>query len=245
MATKLLYLEAFDIVSCEAQVVSVDKAEDGRDVVILDQTCFYPRGGGQDWDTGTVKAEGGSFSVEEVRLDEHGVVHHIGNLEGKLSVGQSVQCEVNKSTRQLNTKLHSAGHLVDMAMQDLQPEWIPARGAHYPHMSFVEYQVPQEAQVNEEFKAIVQARVSELSKSAYDNQLLFMSKDEMTKYCRHVPDNLPSNKPSRIVLYSDDFGIPCGGTHVKKAQDVGDITITKIKIKKGLAKVSYAVDGIN
>lgn len=84
-----------------------------------------------------------------------------------------------------------------------------------------------------------------LSISDYENQLQFMSKGEMAKYCRHVPHNLPANKPSRIVLYADDFGIPCGGTHVKNVREIGDITIAKAKIKKGLAKVSYAVAGIN
>ncbi|HKU18633.1 MAG TPA: hypothetical protein VJP80_05135 [Candidatus Saccharimonadales bacterium] len=38
---------------------------------------------------------------------------------------------------------------------------------------------------------------------------------------------------------------PCGGTHIQDVRDVGVITITKVKTKKGLTKVSYAVEGIN
>ncbi|MEK7059614.1 MAG: alanine--tRNA ligase-related protein [Patescibacteria group bacterium] len=246
MATKLLYIEDFDIVSCEAKVLGVSKTEDERTDIILDQTCFYPRGGGQDWDTGSISSDNGNFSVEEVRLDHEGVVHHIGSFgDGEFGIGEPANCEVDIKTRETNTRLHSAGHLLDMAVQELASDWIPGRGAHYPHMSFVEYEVPSGTETDEALKERLQQKVSELTQSDYQNKLLFMSKDEMAKYCRHVPDNLPSNKPLRIVLYADDFGIPCGGTHVKSTQEVGQINITKVKIKKGLAKVSYAVAGIN
>jgi Ser-tRNA(Ala) deacylase AlaX len=246
MATKLVYLEDFDVVSGEATVVGTEQTEDGRTSVILDQTCFYPRGGGQDWDTGIIKSPSGSFMVHEVRLDEQGTVQHIGSFtKGKFVVNETVQCQVHEATRHINTRLHSAGHLIDMAMSVLKPDWLPVRGAHYPHMSFVEYQVAPEEQINETFVEQVQSAVKKLTQSSYQNQLRFMSKDEMAKYCRHVPENLPANKPSRIVLYADNFGIPCGGTHVKNVQEIDNISVTKAKIKKGLAKISYAVSGIN
>lgn len=246
MTTKLVYLEDFDVVSGEAAVTSIEKTEDDRMAVVLDQTCFYPRGGGQDWDTGTIEGPNGNFAVVEVRLNEQGVVHHVGSFtDGGFAVGATVQCQVNEANRQINTRLHSAGHLIDMAMSVLKPEWIAARGGHYPHMSFVEYQVLEGEKIDEAFTSQLQAAVTRLAGSSYRNQLCFMSKDEMTKYCRHMPSNIPSNKPARIVLYADNFGIPCGGTHVKSAQEVGTVTITKAKIKKGLAKVSYAVSGIN
>lgn len=245
MPTKLLYLEDFDIVSGQAKIVKLEQVEDGRIAVILDQTCFYPRGGGQDWDQGVIKGLNGGLTVEEVRLDEKGVVHHIGAKQGALSEGNTVSCQVDPETRQLNTKLHSAGHLIDMALSEFKPDWIAVRGAHYPHMSFVEYKLPEGAILNDNFIPDLQEKLNMLSKNDYENKLLFVPKDELAKYCRHVSDNIPDNKPTRVVLYSQDFGIPCGGTHIKRVKDIGEITITKAKIKKGLAKVSYAVAGIN
>lgn len=242
MATKLLYLEDFDVVSCEATIVDIQKTEDERTDVILDQTCFYPRGGGQDWDTGTI----GDFVVEEVRLDPDGVVHHIGSGEYNIYVIKSpVQCKVDAERRDANTRLHSAGHVLDMAMQTIKTDWVPGRGAHYPHMSFVEYDVPADAMTDEDFRAALEAKVNQVAQSAYQNQVKFVSKGELSQYCKHVPENIPTNKPTRVVLYADDFGIPCGGTHVKQLKDIGTIRITKLKIKKQVAKVSYAVDGIN
>lgn len=247
MATKLLYLEEFDVVACESVVEHVSKTEDGRDEVVLDQTCFYPRGGGQDWDNGFISTDDDIFDVEEVRLDEQGAVHHIGsNKNGELHAGDKVTCKANPERRDDNTRLHSAGHIIDMATSTLAPDWTPGRGAHYPHMSFVEYEVPEGGTVvDEAFHAAVQAKVDELLKSRYQNKIMFIDTSEMSQYCKHVPDNIPTNKPARIVLYADDFGIPCGGTHVDRVSDIGAVTVTKIKVKKGLAKVSYAVAGVN
>jgi Ser-tRNA(Ala) deacylase AlaX len=238
MATKLVYLEGFDVVDCEAKVLDVQVNEDGRRDVVLDQTCFYPRGGGQDGDTGTI----GGFAVGEVRLDEAGVVHHLG--KGTIAVGEQVKCRVDTERRAINTRLHSAGHLLDMAMTKIRPDWTPGRGAHYPHMSFVEYDAPAETVIDEAFKTELQDTINLLSKSDYHNQIKFVDKDGLAQYCRHIPDNIPTNKPSRIVLYADDFGIPCGGTHAKQVKDIGNVDITKIKVKKGIAKVSYAVKGV-
>ncbi len=246
MATNLLYLDDFDIISNEATVIDIEKTEDGRTAVMLDQTCFYPRGGGQDWDTGTIEGPAGSFTVEEVRLDEQGNVKHIGSFrQGEFALGDTVDCRVDEAIRQINTKLHSAGHLIDMAMTELQPDWTPGRGAHYPHMSFVEYSVPEGTIIQEGFSEQLQNKLVALQQTPTDNQIRFMPKEEMARYCRHVPDNIPTNKPARIVIYADTFGSPCGGTHVRRLADIGTVGITKIKVKKGLAKVSYAVAGIN
>lgn len=240
MATKRLYLDDFDVTSCTATVIKIHETDDGRWAVILDQTCFYPRGGGQDWDTGTIIQDSQQFDVEEVRLDDAGEVHHIGN--GTLDVGTEVTCQVDDTRRDINTRLHSAGHVIDMATSTIQPNWIPGRGAHYPHMSFVEYE--DETHDPDAVKTAIQQKVDELLDQNIINTLQYVNRDELEKLCRHVPDNIPTNKPTRVVLYGD-FGVPCGGTHVRKLSDIGKLEVTKVKTKKGLTKVSYRIEGIN
>jgi Ser-tRNA(Ala) deacylase AlaX len=245
MATRLLYLEKFDVISGDAAVAIAVHAEDGRTDVQLDATCFYPRGGGQDWDTGTISVGSATFVVEEVRLDENGVAHHFGRYEsGNFTPGEKVHCQVDEARRRTNTRLHSAGHLVDMTVDALKLPWTPGRGAHFPHMSFVEYEAPG-TEATDEVKQQIQTKLDEFSRSTYENKIMFLPIGEMGNYCRHIPPNIPTNKPSRVVLYADDFGIPCGGTHVRRVADIGKITITKLKAKNGLIKVSYAVEGIN
>lgn len=251
-ATKLLYLQDFDVVSCRATVVAVAQlaggsGDDNRLVVMLDATCFYPRGGGQDWDTGVISDEhGASFVVEETRLDDNSVVHHVGHFLGAaFAVGATVQCLVDKDRRSINTRLHSAGHLVDFAVDAANVQLLPVRGAHYPHMSFVEYGGELESEACADLQQRLQTTINDVIHAGSENTIRFMPVTEMSTFCRHVPENIPKNKPARVVIYNGNFGVPCGGTHVKNSSDIGVVSITKIKSKKGLTKISYSVAGIN
>jgi len=248
MATELMYLQDFEVVTCDAVVEAVQVAEDGSIDIRLDQTCFYPRGGGQDWDTGTIKSSDGSavFEVREVRLDENGTVHHIGAyVSGEYRMGDKVTCAVDSGRRGINTRLHSAGHVVDLAVDRLGLGWTPGKGAHYPHMSFVEYDGQVEPEQAEEIRQKIETIANEVVAKGSQNQIRFMPVSEMHTVCRHVPPNIPTNKPARVVIYDGTFGVPCGGTHVRNTQVIGHVTITKFKTRKGLTKVSYAVADIN
>lgn len=244
--THLDYMHDFDVVSGDASVVSISESDDGRSDIVLDKTCFYARGGGQDWDTGVMTAAGTKFLVDEVRIDESGDVHHFGLFDGPaFEVGSTVACAVDVERRSLNTRLHSAAHVLDMAVDTLGLPWVPGKGAHYPHMSNVEY-------ASDFTTEDANAKLSEIEDLSNRfvaeggvNVIQFMPVEEMHTVCRHVPDNLPTNKPARVVIYLGEFGVPCGGTHVKNINDVGPIRIAKIKAKKGIVKVSYAVEGQN
>ena len=68
----------------------------------------------------------------------------------------------------------------------------------------------------------------------------FMSREEMERRLPYVPDYLPPDRPARVVFIGDD-GIPCGGTHVKSAAEIGGLTIRKMKVSGGALRVSYQV----
>lgn len=242
--TELLYMNGFNIETCEASVLEVQSTEDGRIDIVLDQTCFYARGGGQDWDMGEIQSSKGKLAVEEVRLDENGSVHHIGILEGEIVSGDSAECQVDHERRQVNTRLHSAGHVIDMAIDALSLDWVATKGQHYPHLSAIEYEGTWNPEQVEELRSNIEQQARAFVEAGSTNHVKFMTPDEMKAICKHVPENLPTNKPSRIVLYND-FGIPCGGTHVADIHEVGIITISKIKQKKGVIRVNYEVEGIN
>lgn len=244
--TELLYLANFDVEDCESKIMSVDMLDNGQIDIVLDKTCFYPRGGGQDWDKGTLTNETMSFNVDEVRLDEDGDVHHIGiPRSGVFSAGDSVSGKVNPERRTINTRLHSAGHIIDMAVDSLGLDWIATKGQHYPELSAVEYRGTWEPERSEDLKSSIENKANEFISRGTENTLKFMPVDEMHTVCRHVPENIPKNKPGRVVIYGDDFGIPCGGTHVKNLEQIGSITVPKLKEKKGVIRVNYSVEGIN
>ncbi|HXE09968.1 MAG TPA: alanine--tRNA ligase-related protein [Verrucomicrobiae bacterium] len=244
--TELLFMQDFDVESCDAVVKAVTATQDGRMDIELDQTCFYPRGGGQDWDTGTIAADGANFAVEEVRLDENSIVHHIGSFtNGELKAGDSVKGEVDHERRTVNTRLHSAGHVIDMAIDSLGLDWVATKGQHYQHLCAVEYSGTWQPEQAEELKQKIEEAANGFIAKGTDNSLKFMPVDEMHTVVRHVPDNIPKNKPGRVVMYGEDFGIPCGGTHVQNLSQIGTVHIPKLKEKKDVIRVSYTVEGIN
>jgi Ser-tRNA(Ala) deacylase AlaX len=240
--TELLYLNDFNVTECETEVTGV-REEDGRLVVTLAATCFHPRGGGEDWDTGTITAADVEMTVEEVRLDEDGEVRHIGSIKaGQLRQGDRVRGRVDSDRRRLNTRLHSGGHLVDMAVSRLELPWTPLRGAHYPHMSFVEYDGPFEPDQAADIRRDLERELAALVAAGGANTMKFVAADELSTYCRHVPPNLPRHGRLRVVIYAGEFGVPCGGTHVADIAEVGPVAIKRIKRKDGPIRVSYTVE---
>ncbi len=237
--TKLLYLEDMQQLESSAYIESVEEKE-GRAIVYLDQTVFYPQGGGQPYDTGTITTQDTKFVVEEVRFVD-GQVLHIGYFEGRPFIqGEDVKCSVDKDRRELHTRIHSGGHLLDMAINQLGYDWIPGKGYHFPQGAYVEYA----GSLGDENKEVVAQKITQQIASILSQdiktEIRFMPKEEMAKYCRHVPEYLPKGKPSRIILYGD-FGVPCGGTHVAQLKDIGHETVRKIKVQSGTIRISYEV----
>ena len=238
-STKLLYLEDFNLLQAEATVLDA-LGENDRDTVILDQTIFYPQGGGQPYDTGTIESDDNKFVVEEVRSVD-GVVKHIGKFEtGKFGKNTKVRLSVDKDRRDLHSKLHSAGHVVDMAVFELKLNWAPGKGYHFPQGPYVEYIGNLEGLDKEELKGKIERICNRLIQEGRETKLMFMDKEKMKSICHFVPDYIPEGKPSRVVIYGD-FGIPCGGTHVSNIKEIGKIMIRKIKAEKGNIRVGYDV----
>lgn len=246
--TKLLYLHDFSLITCESEVVDA-LHEEGRDIVILDQTVFYPQGGGQPYDKGVIENSNSKFIVEEVRFID-GLVKHTGHFEkGSFVKGDKVVCLVDEQRRSLNSRLHSAGHIVDMAIHEIKLDWIPGKGFHFPEGPYVEYAGSLEGVDpdligvdTEKLKIDVETLCNKFITHGMDVKIEFMDQDQMKKVCHFVPDYIPEGKPGRVILFGD-FGVPCGGTHVSNLSQIKNMTIRKIKNNGGSIRVGYDVVG--
>lgn len=237
--TKLLYLEDFNLLESEAKILEVSQEND-KDILVLDQTTFYPQGGGQPYDKGFISSSSGKFIVEEVRFAD-GIVKHIGNIEsGTFSQGETVTCMVNKEKRDLHSRIHSAGHVVDLAVTELKLNWIPGKGFHFPEGPYVEYAGSLDEFDKEKLKTDIENLCNKFIEEGREIKLLFMDKEKMKSVCHFVPDYLPEGKPGRVVMFGD-FGIPCGGTHVSNLKEISQMTIRKIKPSGNTVRVGYDV----
>ncbi|KAJ1935974.1 hypothetical protein EC988_008326, partial [Linderina pennispora] len=110
MPTELLYFDDTYLFAGAATVLDVtcsSAATDDPDLakalskaqhaVILDQTLFYPQGGGQPTDVGTISSNSAVFSVKHV-FSYNSVVYHLGEFsEGEFSTGDPVVLSVDEA----------------------------------------------------------------------------------------------------------------------------------------------------
>lgn len=240
MNTKLLYLEDFNLLTCDAKVVDVSE-ENGRSVILLNQTIFYPQGGGQPYDKGIIEGSPVKFLVEEVRF-VNGIVKHIGTFEsGTLSVGDGVKCLVDRARRALHSRIHSAGHVVDMTVTAWKLNWVPGKGYHFPEGPYVEYAGSFDGLDKEKLKTDIENLCNKFVNENRETKLFFMDKKKMKEVCHFIPDYIPEGKPARVVMYGD-FGVPCGGTHVGHLGDIRHMIIRKIKADGAHIRVAYDIE---
>jgi len=104
MKTKRLYYEDCHLHTFDARVVGCEKVQKGYQI-LLDQTAFYPEGGGQPCDLGTINA----VSVVDVQEQEEAVVHL---CDGPLELGQTVTGRIDWARRFDLMQQHSGEHIV-------------------------------------------------------------------------------------------------------------------------------------
>jgi misacylated tRNA(Ala) deacylase len=105
VVTKLLYLEDSYLRDCNATVVSVKEDK----YVTLDQTVFYPKGGGQPHDTGKIVRNDETFNVVFVGKFSGEVSHEVDHPG--LKTGDTVQCVLDWERRYKLMRSHTAAHL--------------------------------------------------------------------------------------------------------------------------------------
>ena len=95
------------------------KDESEMPFVVLDATVFHPQGGGQPTDVGTISCGASQFNVTMVRQQPDGIIKHYGTYteNSRFAEGDGVMLAIDGENRIKAAKSHTAGHLLDIAMQ--------------------------------------------------------------------------------------------------------------------------------
>ena len=235
--TELVYLHDCWKLEDAAKVIAVTTWEK-KTAVVLDRTIFYPQGGGQPFDQGRIEGLSGSFEVNEVRKQDD-TVYHVGMFAlGFFAAGDIVTLRVNKKRRELNSKLHTAGHLIDTGLINLGIHLEPTRGYHFPDGPSVEYKGTMRA--DEQTRTSVEQEINRLVHEGFEIKIEFIKRDQIKARCKYISGYLPSGK-CRIVTVAGTISCPCGGTHVRNIKELGTVVIPKIKVKGETTKISYNV----
>jgi misacylated tRNA(Ala) deacylase len=235
MPTELLYLNDAYQTGARAEVTA---AEDGR--VVLDRTVFYPTGGGQPYDTGTLRWDGGQARVTEVRKEGGDVWH---TIEGDAPpVGTAVEAEIDWERRHRLMRTHTALHVLCGVIWN---EWgDPVTGGNMEplaaRMDFELDPTPEGfgARVDELVAAEVAAdrpiEVSFVPRSdAVLDEALIRTKVSL------VPESVAEIRVVDIVGLDKQAD---GGTHVRSTAEVGRVRVVKTESKgKGNKRVRIEV----
>ena len=240
MPTKALYLNDTYLFQSSAHVEAVEHDEQGT-AIILDQTIFYPQGGGQPTDMGMITSVSAEFQVLKVLCRPDGAVAHYGSfLKGELRTGDEVALLIDENRRILNARNHTAGHLLAFAAERIYPQLVGVKGYHFPDGPYVEFEGLLNETDKTEASMVLEKAVQSMIEQKLPVTVRLVDADELSSLCRHILPNMPMDKPTRAMIVNDvAFG--CGGTHLTNTKDVGSFKVRKIKMEKGRLKISYAI----
>ena len=226
-----LFREDATLLQCEATVLSADESG-----IVLDRTVFYPLGGGQAGDTGTLTAANGAvWVVADTRKhkEQPGAIVHLpaaGTEASAFVPGAKVVATVDAARRMAHRRFHTATHLLCALIPH------PVDGcsitAGYARLDF---------HMNEPLdKEQLSAGIARLVAEAHAVSHRWISEAELDAnpgLVRSMSVQPPRGLGRIRVLEIDGVDLqPCGGTHVANTAEVGNVVVTKIEKKSAMTR---------
>jgi alanyl-tRNA synthetase len=212
--TKRLYLESPYKVEFEAQVLEKMTWEQ-KPALILDQTCFYPESGGQPCDKGIIN----EVEVLKVLEDETRIIHLLAE---DISSGK-ITGKIEWQTRFDHMQQHSGQHILSQSFHEL----LGAETLSF-HLGEAISSVEMDLRkISEEEVENVERRANEIVFQDREIKCYFIPEEKIES----VPLRRPPKKKGliRVVEVLDFDFSACGGTHVRRAGEIGLIKILKLE----------------
>lgn len=230
--TKALYLEDSYLKECDATVVKVTQGK----YVVLDQTIFYPKGGGQPHDVGKMIRGDDVFNVVYVGKFGDEISHEV-DREG-LKEGDKVRCLLDWGRRYKFMRSHTAAHLLASLICNETGALVTGNQIEEDKIRFdfslekMDREVIIECinKVNEILKKDIPVTWYELPREEA------LKIPGVVKMAEAFPPDIPS---LRIVEITGIDKQADGGTHVRNLREVGQIRLLKVESKGRLNKRVY------
>jgi misacylated tRNA(Ala) deacylase len=215
--------------SCEAQIVAVND----RGGIVLDQTVFYPTGGGQPGDSGVLKfADGREIAIATtVKGDPedgaNAIVHVPAEGSTAPAAGNRVTAEIDWQRRHRLMRVHTCLHLLSAVLP------YPVTGGQVSDgKGRLDFDIPEAGLDKEEITAELNRLIGEDHPVAAEwiSDAELAAQPELVKTMSVAP---PTGAGQVRLIRVGGLDLqPCGGTHVAQTGEIGPVTVTKIA-KKG------------
>src|SRR5438270_7848428 len=227
-ATERLYYTDSRLLEFDARVIDLDERDDGAVAVVLDRTVFYPTGGGQPNDTGTL---GDARVVDCIDAEDDGVLHVSNGPTPE--IGDTIHGKIDWLRRLDHMQQHTGQHILSAAFVKLFDA---------PTKSF--RMLEHECEIDVALDDPTDERIERAVDLA--NQIIWESRPiEIRQVTYAEAATLPLRKePAREgelrVIEIADFDLtPCGGTHAKSTGEVGVIAVRSWERAKGLTRIQF------
>jgi misacylated tRNA(Ala) deacylase len=234
--TELLYQTDSYLQEFEARVTSVLGEQRA---VILDRTAFYPGGGGQPCDFGTLTVDGVAHAVTSVKKQGADVLHFLGGDSILPASGATAHGQLDWSRRHKLMRTHTALHVLcgtvfrDYGALVTGGDMEPLKGRMDFEFETMRAELVREieAAVNNEIEAARDVRVKILPREE-----AFHIPDLIRTKINLLPEGIQQVRTVEIVgldLQAD------GGTHVRNTNEVGRVKVVDYKSKGAINKRLY------
>lgn len=223
MTEKVFYQDSYQ----KTHRSSVSAVAEGG--IVLGSTIFYPMGGGQPGDTGTLRVGGSDYRVTDTRYDTDrvGIIHYLdGAGFSGICRGETVELELDWSRRHRIMRMHTSMHLMCSLIS------AQATGGS---IGETESRIDFDLQGQAVDKDQLTTAINELIRKGLAVIVGSISDDELAQnpgLVRTMSVQPPRGQGRvRTISIEDTDYQPCGGTHVKNISEIGEVVITKIKSK--------------
>lgn len=235
--TKLLYYEDESIREFGGKILKVIN----NNYVVLDQTAFYPRGGGQEPDFGEI--EGVKVTDVEKHIDV--VIHKLEFPSNKevFVEGKQVKGIVYDHRRNSITRHHTATHILNSSARTNLGSWVWQNSA-YKEENYARLDITHHSALNREEIERIENTANDIIRRNLPITIKIYDRGEAEqKYSFRIYQGgaVPSSNVRIVNIEGWDIEA-CGGTHVGTTGEIGLIKITKSeRIQDGVVRLEFVV----
>lgn len=212
--------------------------------LVFDKTYFYPEGGGQECDTGTIEKEGKKINVVDVIKYNNVILHKI-DQNINIKEGDIVKCTINKERRLQLTAHHTATHIINGCARNLFGNHIWQAGAHKSE-NFGRLDITHYSLLSDEELSNLENLGNKIVSEGHEIEISFLERNEAEKRFgfRLYQGGAVPGKFIRVVNIKNDGqsfdAEACGGMHFNNTRDVGLIKIIGQKrIQDGILRLEF------
>ncbi len=200
------------------RIRKVDSKKDGvLYQIVLDNTPFYPEGGGQVGDKGTLVSANETIEIIDTKKENNLILHFAKQLPENVEAG--FVAKVNTDLRTSTSKNHSATHLMHLALRTILGTHVEQKGSlvnpNYLRFDFSHFSKVSDEELRQ-VEAYVNARIEEQLQLVEHRNIPIkeaLDKGAMALFGEKYGDNV------RMIEFGDSKEL-CGGIHVKNTADI-------------------------